>query len=556
MGIIKDNKEVPIDYDILIEKWKNNGVTKDREIEQQGYLVFNNTANVLEKLNHHFSRNSTIAFHTDVDVDGLGTTYIFKKLAENVGATKHLFMINKDKVHGVQQKHADYINKVKNVDLMIITDSSSNEIDIIKQFNCDVICVDHHELLHNDLYGKCNDGIHDYIIVNNTIKNYNQDIDNLWLRKKSPDTFGNLLEYNGDKDMSCGVVVYELLRLYCVCFGHKNLLENLMLYQWAGITLLTDVINTLNDRNQWYLNKTISYREVEPTLYTIMTNITNYKAMLDKTFIQYTLAPKINKAIRAGGSAEALNIIMNEPYKINDLDKYAELQKEAVDTVCYVKSTDAVTGDVKLIPKKFNTDTICVDIDKFNINPNYTGVIASRFSGENNKNTAVFVHENGLCRGSFRGRLKDIDYRKFFTDCYEDIYAQGHPTAFGFKTTEDRLKDIMSRIKSIEPEVDPRPYLTAGQMNEDEKGIYHIDNMLEFKQLGYLWRMAIGNSKVASGDEISIRVKANDVVLKDTIGKLFIYNVLGMECKAFTALSGKYFNLYPEYTNEISLFIK
>ena len=74
---------------------------------------------------------------------------------------------------------------------------------------------------------------------------------------KNSTAFNNLEKYIGDSDMSCGLVVYEMLRLYCECFNNPKLLENLMLFQWVGVTLLTDVVNTLNRRNQWYLDKTV-----------------------------------------------------------------------------------------------------------------------------------------------------------------------------------------------------------------------------------------------------------------------------------------------------------
>ena len=42
----------------------------------------------------------------------------------------------------------------------------------------------------------------------------------------------------------------------------------------------------------------------------------------------------------------------------------------------------------------------------------------------------------------------------------------------------------------------------------------------------------------------------------ETKGNVFIYDVLGLECKAFKILSGSYFDIYAEFTNEIVLYIK
>ena len=62
-----------------------------------------------------------------------------------------------------------------------------------------------------------------------------------------------------------------------------------MLYQWAAITLITDVINTLNERNQWYLAKTMCNMEVEHSLSVMLQSINQFKASLDKSYIGYTI---------------------------------------------------------------------------------------------------------------------------------------------------------------------------------------------------------------------------------------------------------------------------
>lgn len=556
MAIIHNGIEVPNDVNILLDRWKFTSVIGDVKPNKPDFMVFNNTAYALDLLHKHIISGSKMCLHTDVDVDGIGTTYILKRTLENLGNNKYVLLINKDKIHGIQSKHVEYFKK-NPIDLMIITDSSSNEIELIKQFECDVLVIDHHEILHEDLVGYCNDGIHRYVIVNNTIDNKNQEQDNLWLRSKNISAFEKLNDYKGDSDMSCGLVVYELLRLYCECFANPKLLENLMLFQWVGITLLTDVVNTLNERNQWFLENTVFSMDMESSLKAMMHKLTSFKASLDKTYIQYTFAPAINKAIRAGESQHALDIVINKPFNISELKGYGDIQKQAVDRAVCVEFVDPVTGLRTLNARVFNTPTIMLDISKLGISPNYSGVIASRLSGDNNKNAAVFIiNENGLCKGSFRGKYKNVDYRKYFDDYADNIYAQGHPGAFGFELTKEQLEYLMNNINSIEPVGQERPWLTLGNMNTDEYGEYHITSLDDFKKLGYIWKIAVGNSKVTSKDEIVIRVKASDVVLKSTKGKIFIYDVFGLECKSFKPLNGKYFDIYMEYTNEINMYIR
>lgn len=580
MQFIHNGVLINRDDNVLLDKWETPDITGDIVIDKPGYCIFNNTKRALEMLQKHIILKSKIALHIDVDVDGIGSGYILTKFLCNHGANNLVHMINKGKVHGIQDKHINWINN-SDVGLVIVSDSSSNEIDLIKSANCDILVIDHHEILHNDLHGKCNDGVHDYIIVNNVLENteFNQDI--LWLRSKNIKSFNNTEAFLGDNRMSCGLVIYELLRVYCECFSSPNLLENLMLYQWAGVTLLTDAIQLKTPRNQWYLERTVHNSDVEHSLKIMQQNITKWKSTLDKTYINYTFGPIINKAIRANAAKDALKVCIFEPHKIMEtLDKYKKDQEDAVNKIIYTNYEDLknlkdaykrqglteeealkelrMNGYVtELVPRKFESDTIMVDISLHNISPNYTGVIAGRLSGENNKNAVCYViTEDGKAKGSFRGRIPDTDYRKYFEEYSDDIYAQGHPPAFGFECRIEQLVDIMNNINSIEKDVDTREFFSVGQMPESEMGIFHIVDFQEFKRNMYLIRIANGNAKLTSTDEIYIKVPARDVILKEIKGKLYIYDVLGLECKAFKQLSGEYFKLYLEYTNELNSYIK
>lgn len=309
--------------------------------------------------------------------------------------------------------------------------------------------------------------------------------------------------------------------------------------------------------------------------------VTNkWKITIDKTYIGYSLAPLINKAIRAGDSLSAMKYVIFEPEKVIELDKYKKLQSDSVCKVMYsnyeslnnlitqyinmgMTRDEALTSIsmkgyvTELIPRKYEDDYIIVDISAYGVHPNYAGVIAGKISGDNNKNTACYtLTESGKVKGSFRGRNNDTDYRSFFEQYSDDIYAQGHPPAFGFECTLEQLKDIMSKLNTIETVFDTKEFFSVGNIPVEDRGIYHITSFDEFKKNGYLLRIGIGNSKVSGKDEVYIKVPANEVVLKEIKGKLYTYDVLGLECKAFEQLSGKYFRLYIEFTNELNSYIK
>ena len=538
-----------MDTSILKDKWLLESIYGEAVEEKPGLCLYKNISYAIDLLHKHIENNSNMVMHTDVDVDGIGSTYILKKFMNSLGANKQILMINKDKEHGIKQKHVDYINGNSNlgIELVIVTDSSSNEIELIKQFNCDVLCIDHHDLLHNDLLGYCNDNQHRYVIVNSTIENDNFDFDKQWLTSKNNEAFTNVEKYTGTDTMSCGLVIYELLRVYCECFSNQKLIENLLLYQWSAITLFTDAINTKTHRNQYYLDKTIYAKDIESTLKIIMSEVNKYTALLNKTFINYSLAPIINKAIRAGAGAEALDIVINRPKDIKILDKYKETQETSINRAITVNGKKRV----------FNEDTIKLDISNLPIHQlNYNGVIASRLVGENHKNTVVFTKlENGRLRGSFRGRQDNCDYRSFFAEYSPDIYAQGHAAAFGFEATQEQLDDIMSKLNTIE-DINDKTYISFGHIEDSEKGTYHIDSIDELRKDGFLLKLATGNSKVKSTDEIKIKVSVKDIKLKEVKGRVFIYDLCGLECIAYSSLEGNYFEIYPENTDVIKIYIK
>ena len=354
----------------IYNKWKSKTVTGENEPKQQLIPNFINSYDAINMLYNHISKKHKIAIHCDVDLDGIGSGYIAKRFINNLSPVDTLCVINGGKEHGIKQRHADYFNQ-NPIDLMLIVDSSSNELDIIKQFNCDVLIVDHHEVDHNEFKGKTNDGEHNFIIVNNTLDNFNSSEIIYQLKNNNIYTSDIECEYHADSRMSCGVVLYELLRLYQKAYSTGPLLENLMLFQWAGVTLFTDAIPLLNERNQWFIENTVHSPFVEPTLKILLNELNKFSVTLDKSFINYTLAPTFNRAIRANANLEALNTVLINPYAVTNLARFRELQDWSI------------SEGVKLA-------NICEDYCKVNltnsgIHKNYTGVIAGRVCDDNNK---------------------------------------------------------------------------------------------------------------------------------------------------------------------------
>lgn len=540
--------------DIIASRWNSKTVVGDIKTVKPGFIAFRNTEKASRILYRHINRNSRIAVHCDVDVDGIGSGYIMKSMLSSLGATNILFTINKEREHGIQYKYVEYFNNRNKCDLLIILDSSTNELDIIKQFNCDVIVLDHHEVLHEDTHGYVNNGNNEYVIVNNMLDNTGTYIEETikWINENNSNiVVGEQIgEYISDSNMSCGLVIYEFMRLYCKVYKHGNIPENLMLYQWVGVTLFSDSILLASDRNQWYIENTVHSFEVEVSLKIMMGELNKYQHYLGKSFLIYTFIPTINRAIRAGAGGEALDIVLNKPNSIDTLGKYRDVQDEIISKYKNIN-----------LDRFASKDYIMIEVDKEL--SNYCGLIGSGLCGNNDKNTVVYSIKSvggddnrEIAKGSFRGRRSDADYRKFFSDYKEGIYAQGHKVAFGFEVEVNLLKEIMENIHKIEF-TNKKLYLTAGQVEDEFKGKHHIDDMLEFKQKGYFWKLAVANSKLCVSEQLDIVASIRDIESSRQIGKLYLYNIFDIECKAFEIIKTDLIKIYLEYNrNGIEAYVK
>lgn len=510
-----------------------------------GICNFINSYKAIQLLNKALLGNGYIGVHCDVDMDGIGSAFIINKFFTWIGYLYKVgFVINSEKEHGIKQRHIDYFNNTKNTSLIIILDSSCNEIETIKKFNGDVIIIDHHVVQHKELSGKTAGG--EYVIVTNMVDNYDTS-----LASVLPVSFrSEVFPFKSDEKMSCGLVLYEWLRVYQLVNKLGDLIERGMLYQWAGITLFTDVIQLDTLRNQYYITQTVHNVNLEPTIKVLVQILNKYNMSLDKTFINFSLAPRVNKAIRAGQSRQALDIILNRPQDIKQLDVYKENQDRALENL-----TDGVI--VGLAPAD---KYILKQIDGITINKSYCGVIASKLVDQLHKNTIVGVLDSstGIYSGSFRGRFKDVDYRKYFVDVYPDIYAQGHSQAFGFKGTFEQLNRLMNGLDSIEPDdSNTKYYLTAEYIPDIyNKGEYHIDSLEQFRRDGGLMRLGIANSKLSSDESINIMIFNIGNFGFEQKGKVYIYDIYGIKCKAFEPLNTEWLSIYVEYSKTIEIYIR
>lgn len=514
-------------------------LTGDVSADKPSYCGFINIYEAILMINKHSFGKKPILCHPDIDMDGIGSAYILNRFMQSQGVSPRIsWVINREKEHGINSKLVGYINS-NDIDLLIVLDSSTNEIELIKKMKCDVLVVDHHDILHTEMRGKTARG--EYVIVSNMVGN--SDVSKLNELLENQGVADRLEPFTMSPEMSGGLVLYELLRVYSLATGQNGILEKMMLDQWAGITLYTDVISMRTSRNQYYTDRTVHNLDIEPGLSLMVKSLNKYQNGVDKTFISYTLAPAVNSAIRAGDSYKALDLVLNHPEKVGELNQYKEIQREIASS-----AMENIIETHTFVMKNI-TDT--------GISKSYAGLLATKICSESNKNTVVYLVSNGLAVGSFRGRRANVDYRDYFEKYSPGIYAQGHKAAFGFKVNENMLREIMGEIHKIElSQPEYKYYLTAGKnLSIYDTSKFHIGDMDKFKKEGNLVRLAMANSKLSSEEAVYIVVSSMDSTIVEEREKVIFYDVLGLRCMAYSRLKTRLIKIYVEMTKEIKLYV-
>lgn len=488
------------------------------DIPKPSIVRFKGSNEAMIMIAKHIRNRSKIKIHADIDFDGIAATFIVRTFLTDcgLGATTRP-CINKEKVHGMSEKHIDFINK-SGINLFIIVDSSTNDIDIIKKFNCDVLVLDHHEILHTELMGKTAGG--SYIIINNMADNIEEG-------------------FKADENMSGAMVSYEFLRLFEQEYLKYSIVERRMLYQWAGISLLSDAIKTSKNRCMWYMHNTINNTNLEPTIGILLSILSRYDKILDKSFINYTLVPLFNKAIRAGKSSEALSVALNHPDKADMLKPYADIQNKLKEL-----ALDHVEESSNIMYRNLTDE---------NIHENYAGFLAQEILNKTNKSAFTYIETPEILEGHFRGKRKHLDYRKLVADT--GLFAQGHKTAFGCKIPKERLPEIFKLLSHEEKEYKEPIYLTLGSIRSDLRGVHHIENMDEFKKQGLLWKLAMLNSHLTSDESINILTTKENIEKVSQRGKMWLYDVHGLECKAFEEITSHFVSIYVEYGKQLNGYV-
>lgn len=496
-------------------------IINDKEPSEPERVPFLNYREGCEMLHKHLMNTNmqSIGIHADVDFDGVASSKIMNVFIEELGQsyiTKNY--INGIREHGLKERHIEFINNA-NCQLLIVVDSASNDIDIIKQLNCDVLVLDHHKIEHTEYTGDTIGG--KYIIINNTISNLKDN-------------------YTAEDRMSGAEVVYEFIRQYEIMYNTGALIENRQMYEWVGVSLYTDVIPLGNIRNQYYIGKTVNNTDIEQDLSKMLKSVRKWATRPNKSNILFQMAPVLNRAIRAGVSSAVLDIVLNNPSKLGEIDVYSEQQKSIVDFYKARADINDSYAKVEIAPQYIG----------------YSGVIASAIKDQYSKTSIAYQVVDGIAIGSARGKISGKDYRQPINN--SGYYAQGHNTAFGFRIPIEELDRVIKSITSDEVS-NEEEYIVAGKAREVIKSRYSIDRVDSLMDNGVLWELGIFNSRVSEGESIKILADREEINITEEHPTYMKGEIMGVPCILFSIPTTKYIYIYIEYSstdNIVKVYIR
>lgn len=412
----REPKKKPSKYDSPLEK-----IAKIRGIEDVERFLYptqdelhdpyllKNIEDASNRIIKAISKNEKIAISMDCDTDGITSGVILYRYLKNYTDNIYYIYNERGEGHGItnQMKYIQY-----DTDLLIIVDSSSNEVEackkIYEEMGIDIVILDHHSI----------EVVNPYVILVNPQQEDCQYV---------------------NKDISGAGLVFKLI---CVMEDTLGQIDPFEYIDLVAVGLYADVMRVDVLENRFMILHGL--RNIRNTgLRKILQDANVNTEKINCTTIGFTIAPLINSVARLDRIKLAIDLlleddevecfkILQEMKRINEERK--ERQKEIVKQ--YLKHID-------------DSKKVLIVLDDL-ASKGFNGLIAYQLA-ETYKRPAIVgrVHQ-GTIAGSFRS-YGGFDFKSFLQG-FGDIQAMGHPQAGGIVLKEELLNEFERYIEENMPE--------------------------------------------------------------------------------------------------------
>ena len=382
-----------------------------------------------ERIKKAIENDENIVVSGDNDADGVtSTAIIIRYLRERMEKEIPYIYAERDWGHGIKEqlevgkKNEDRnenaernIDLIKESDLLIIVDSSSNDVDtcekIINEYGTDVIILDHHPVNKSE----------------KTMKDIGAILVN-------PQQKG--CRYL-NKSISGAGVVYKIVGLVEEIFD-DGLIDTEKFIDLAGIGIYADMMDMSILENRYIVSKgllNINNMGVERILKSGKADLNR----LDGDSIGFTIAPLINGTARMGNIKDAIDLLLSDEdkevkkirlrmHKANE--KRKAMQKEMSEEL--VRDADTSGKMIFIVTDKSSKG--------------FNGLVAQEVAQRFQKPVFIGRVFEGQISGSARS-FGNVKLRTFFNDSGLVDFASGHEGALGIGFPESHLDLIKEYVE-------------------------------------------------------------------------------------------------------------
>lgn len=438
--------------------------------------------------------SSKFIVYYDPDIDGIISGYLMQRFLSFFGHSSSYY-INENREHGFKMPKTLVDNLKGQTVICVDFAVTQQELEWLTDEGVNVIVIDHHNITSESLVAltSVKTGCRG-VIVNNQYS----------------------FEPAEYRFLSGAGVVYYLLKVLCSDFCQED--EKSL----VGISLLTDARPIEGDIAREFL---LSVYNNESTMMSYLLAVTKpdrdygfgVQRALDRNYLDYTFAPKINSLLRLNRGDAAVQIINGTYPLVNDLETLRRVQSSVVDAIlANLQGHELGNLVVKYVLSDINTSV------EVNIS-NFIGVACSRVKN-GGKTSFLFVRDGiRLVRGSVRGLHDGVDYLGIFRSF--GLKCEGHKAAFGVLTADILDLDIVGLDEAIE------------QAERGIKAVSYEGRILDVSNLGLFLQgknkqIAVYNTLVRDAVRVYVRYTGSNVKRVQK-GRMWEFIIDGVTIKCF-----------------------
>lgn len=375
-----------------------------KESYTYSYWDLSNMDTVANMIAYSIQNKLNVGIYGDIDNDGVNSLAVIYHYYKYHGIETQLLYHQRNQGHGVIVD-----NVPKDLDLLIIVDSSTNSVEECKQLSefTNICILDHHKISEENPYAYiCNPQMNDY----------------------------------PNKELSGGGVCYK------VCQAVDELLQTNFaneLIDFVAVAMLGDMMNMTSMETRHLVNKGIFKLQKKPSLqYSILLKQLKKQYMPTSQDINFYVVPFINSIIRLGQIEKAITILtsndektikdtIKECVKLNDSRKViqAKMVKEIDPNIDHSHKTIFYVTNSKTSERTLN------------------GLVANNIMNKYKKPTFILSkhNERNTYVGSGRS-LGSVDLQKLISNSGLVVEAEGHEGAFGIEVECDKLDVLINYL--------------------------------------------------------------------------------------------------------------